>query len=188
LASDPVAPFLSPIGSGNASGPAFPPEPSQSSKSWIKWAVLALIVAAVGGGALLAMNLKGLPGTSNTNAASQTDKNGISTEDKAKADVVVGPQGGNDNVQAAQPAQDTSIVNIGAPTAPSAPAPNVEASPTPLPSLPPPPEPLPVPKPINMDGASVGIPPSMPTNKPVPPSRPRPQPKSGPPSLDDLLD
>ena len=150
--------------------------------------MLALIVAAVGGGALLAMNLKGLPGTSNTNAASQTDKNGISTEDKAKADIVVGPQGGNDKPQAAQPGDDTSIVNIGAPTAPSMPGPNVEASPTPLPSLPPPPEPLPPPKPMNIDGPSIGIAPSVPSSKPVPPSRPRAQPKSGPPSLDDLLD
>ena len=192
-ASDPVAPFLSPIGATNTSTPAFPPEPPQSSKAWIKWAALVLVIAAVGGGVLLAKNMKGLSGTSNTSSAPQTDKNGVSAEDKAKADTVVGPLGGSDNVQAPQPTQDTSIVNIGAPTAPSTtpatPAAGVEISqPTPLPTLPPPPEPLPPPKPVVIDGPSIGIAPSMPSNKPVPPSRPRPQNRNGSPSLDDLLD
>lgn len=76
-----------------------------------------LVIAAVGGGVLPGQKHEGLSGTSNTSSRPQTDKNGVSAEDKAKADTVVGPLGGSDNVQAPQPTQDTSIVNIGAPTA-----------------------------------------------------------------------
>ncbi|MEF9949069.1 MAG: zinc ribbon domain-containing protein [Comamonas sp.] len=150
------------------SPPAFPQEPVRSSKSWIKWAVLALIVAAVAGGVLMANNMKALTGANSTPAASQAGKDSVSPEDKAKADALVGPQGGNAVAVPAAPLNDPSSVTI-------APPPVINPAPA---------------APVINTGPELAPPPAAPAvapNKPAP-VKAQPAKKSGAPSLDDLLD
>ncbi|MEG0141686.1 MAG: zinc ribbon domain-containing protein [Comamonas sp.] len=150
------------------SPPAFPQEPVPSSKSWIKWAVLALIVAAVAGGVLMANNMKALTGANSTPAASQAGKDSVSPEDKAKADALVGPQGGNAVAVPAAPLNDPSSVTI-------APPPVINPAPA---------------APVINTGPELAPPPAAPAvapNKPAP-VKVQPAKKSGAPSLDDLLD
>ena len=150
------------------SPPAFPQEPVPSSKSWIKWAVLALIVAAVAGGVLMANNMKALSGSNSTPAASQAGKDSVSPEDKAKADALVGPQGGNAVPVPATPLNDLSSVTI-------APPPVINPAPA---------------APVINTGPELAPPPAAPAvapNKPAP-VKVQPAKKSGAPSLDDLLD
>ena len=150
------------------SPPAFPQEPVPSSKSWIKWAVLALIVAAVAGGVLMANNMKALSGSNSTPAASQAGKDSVSPEDKAKADALVGPQGGNAVAVPAAPLNDPSSVTI-------APPPVINPAPA---------------APVINTGPELAPPPAAPAvapNKPAP-VKVQPAKKSGAPSLDDLLD
>ena len=155
----------------NASPPAFPQEPVRSSKAWVKWAVLALIVAAVAGGVLMASNMKALSGANSTPTASQAGKDSVSPEDKAKADALVGPQGGNTVPVPAAPLNDPSSVTIAPPPAIN-PAPAASVVNT-GPELAPPPV--------------VPAAPAAAPNKPAP-VKVQPAKKSGGPSLDDLLD
>ena len=155
----------------NNSPPAFPQEPVRSSKAWIKWAVLVLIVAAVAGGVLMASNMKTLSGANSTPTASQAGKDSVSPEDKAKADALVGPQGGNAAAVPAAPLNDPSSVTI---------APSPVTNPAPA-------------APVINTSPELASPPAAPTAPAVAPNKPAPvkvQPakKSGGPSLDDLLD
>lgn len=155
----------------NDSSPAFPQEPVRSSKAWIKWAVLALIVAAVAGGVLMASNMKALSGANSTPTASQAGKDSVSPEDKAKADALVGPQGGNAAAVPAAPLNDPSSVTI-------APLPVTNPAPA---------------APVINTGPELASPSAAPAVPAVAPNKPAPvkvQPakKSGGPSLDDLLD
>lgn len=155
----------------NDSPPAFPQEPVRSSKAWIKWAVLAPIVAAVAGGVLMASNMKALSGANSTPPTSQAGKDSVSPEDKAKADALVGPQGGNAAAVPAAPLNDPSSVTI---------APPPVTNPAPA-------------TPVINTGPELASPSAAPAAPAVAPNKPAPvkvQPakKSGGPSLDDLLD
>ena len=160
--------------------------------------VLALIVAAIGGGVLLAKNMGALPGLSNSPvpATPAADRNGVSDADKSKADNVVGPQGVAGGSQAATPANDPSVVTINAPAGSPAGAPPDVAVPVtqvaPAVSAPPePPPPVKLPQIQSSAGAGTesGLAPPNPAPNPVPkPVKPRPPARSGGPSLDDLLD
>jgi hypothetical protein len=89
--------------------PAFPQEPVRGSNAWIKWVALALLVAAIAGGVMMASNMKGLTGAGNSaSSSSQAGKDGISPEDKAKADALVGPLGGSTAAQTT-PAENATI-------------------------------------------------------------------------------
>jgi hypothetical protein len=89
--------------------PAFPQEPVRGSNAWIKWVALALLVAAIAGGVMMASNMKGLTGAGNSaSGSSQAGKDGISPEDKAKADALVGPLGGSTAAQTT-PAENATI-------------------------------------------------------------------------------
>ncbi|WP_255576425.1 zinc ribbon domain-containing protein [Comamonas sp. Y33R10-2] len=158
-----------------AHSPNFPQEPAQSSKSWIKWAALALIIAAIAGGVLMANKMKALSGANSAPTASQANKDAMSPEDKAKADALVGPQGGNtaSTTDTVAPLNDASSVTI----APAVQTPFPAVS-NPTPQLPPP---------------SVALPATTPPLPQVAPSKPAPakvQPtkSNAPPSLNDLLD
>ncbi|WP_246610593.1 zinc ribbon domain-containing protein [Comamonas fluminis] len=175
-----------------ANAPALPQEPAQRSQSWIKWVVLVLIIAAIGGGVLLAKNMGAFPGMGGapSPSAPAVDKNAISPEDKAKAEALVGPQGGSR-------ANDPSVVTINPPAGsadPAAPA----AQPAPLAPPPPPPVQAPVlpePPPASVQVTQPGTANTTPDVKiapnpvqPKPAQRPPAQPRRGGPSLDDLLD
>ncbi|NIF81935.1 zinc ribbon domain-containing protein [Comamonas sp. Tr-654] len=167
----------------NHRAPAFPQEPVRGSNAWIKWAVLALLIAAIAGGVMMASNMRGLTGTgSSANSASgatQAGKDAISAEDKAKADALVGPLGGNTAAQAT-PAEGAPI---GAPatssvdTVPATAVAPVVVSPDTVSAAPAP-------------AASPQLPAAPASGKPPvpPPARTPPVKKSTAPSLDDLLD
>jgi hypothetical protein len=133
------------------------------SRPWIKWAVIAVLLFAVGAGVLLAQKLgrfshsanMASPAPSGPAGTASTDKNAISPEDKARADALVGPQ------------------NRDTPAVPAVSA--VQDAPVPAPAAPPPP-PEPMPRPA-------AAPPSPPAAQPTPHPQNRPQP-----TLDDLLD
>lgn len=165
--------------------PAFPTEPPAVGRSWIKWAVIAVLLIAVAAGVLLAQKLgkfshspnMASPVPSGQAGMAITDKNAISQEDKARADALVGPQ--NRDIPAAQDAAAPANSD----TAPAAvPAPQ---------SAPPQPEPLPRPTTAvaPVDAAQSPLqaapPPSRPTTQPKPNPRPQNRPQ---PTLDDLLD
>lgn len=163
--------------------PAFPQEPVRGSNAWIKWAVLALLIAAIAGGVMMASNMKGLTGTgSSANSASgatQAGKDAISAEDKAKADALVGPQGGNTAAQAT-PAESATISapNAGSvDTVPSTAVAPVVVSPDTVSAAP-------------AQAASPQLPAAPASGKPpVPaPARTPAVKKNTAPSLDDLLD
>lgn len=179
-APSPLPGFLPPVPDSAAySAPAFPQEPV-SSKSWIKWAILVFVVAAVGGGALLARKMSVFPGNSGSPSTPvpAADKNAISPEDKARAESLVGPQGVN-----TQPAETSTLIAPAADTA------------APVAVAPPLPEVLPlVVAPSNSrtpDASSPAPVEGMAPNalQPKPTPKPKPKPQSGNPlSLDDLLD
>lgn len=160
----------------SSSAPSFPQEPQASSQAWIKWAGLALIAAAIGGGILLAGRMSAFPGSSGnpSTPVPAVDKNAISAEDKARADALVGPQG----VKA--PPADSSTTIVISPDAPSDSPAAVSAAPAPQPSAP-----------LSLPNTGADSRPAQtadmaaPTPRPLP--KPKPQPK-GSPSLDDLLD
>lgn len=103
--SEPAASFAQ----RNDRTPAFPQEPVRGSNAWIKWVALALLVAAIAGGVMMASNMKGLTSSGNSaSSSSQAGKDGISPEDKAKADALVGPLGGSTAAQTT-PAENASI-------------------------------------------------------------------------------
>ena len=156
--------------------PAFPQEPVRGSNAWIKWVALALLVAAIAGGVMMASNMKGLSGAGNSaSGSSQAGKDGISPEDKAKADALVGPLGGSTAAQAT-PAENATIAGAvdNAPTTAVAPAvttpDTVSVTPTPAAS----PE---------LSSAPASGKPPMPA-----PARTPAVKKNTAPSLDDLLD
>ncbi len=160
--------------------PAFPQEPVRGSNAWIKWAVLALLVAAIAGGVMMASNMKGLTdagnSASNANSASggaQAGKDAISPEDKAKADALVGPLGGNAAAQAT-PAESApaAVDNVPSTTvAPVAATPDtVSVTPAPAASA-------------ELSSAPASGKPPMPA-----PARTPAVKKNTAPSLDDLLD
>lgn len=180
------------MGNPSYSVPAFPQEPATTSKSWIKWALLAFLLLAVGGGALLAQKMGAFPGSSNVvgNTPSAVpavpDKDKISETDKARADALVGPQGAGTTsvapaVDSAAPAGQGGVITDPGPAV-EAGSINVPYRPEPLP----PPMPQVAPKPVVPETSSQTGPPTvMPPNRI--PARPKPEPK-GRPSLDDLLD
>ena len=160
--------------------PAFPQEPVRGSNAWIKWAVLALLVAAIAGGVMMASNMKGLTGAgnsaSNANSASggaQAGKDAISAEDKAKADALVGPLGGNAAAQATPvESAPAAVDNVPSTTvAPVAATPDT-VSVTPAPAASP-----------ELSSAPASGKPPMPA-----PARTPAVKKNTAPSLDDLLD
>ena len=157
--------------------PAFPQEPVRGSNAWIKWAALALLIAAIAGGVMMASNMKGLTGTgSSANSASgatQAGKDAISAEDKAKADALVGPLGGNTAAQAT-PAESAPAAVDNVPSTTVAP---VVATPDTVSAAPAP-------------AASPQLPAAPASGKPPvqAPARTPPVKKSTAPSLDDLLD
>jgi hypothetical protein len=157
--------------------PAFPQEPVRGSNAWIKWAALALLIAAIAGGVMMASNMKGLTGTgSSANSASgatQAGKDAISAEDKAKADALVGPLGGNTAAQAT-PAESAPAAVDNVPSTTVAP---VVATPDTVSAAPAP-------------AASPQLPAAPASGKPPvqAPARTPPVKKSSAPSLDDLLD
>lgn len=103
--SEPAASFAQ----RNDRTPAFPQEPVRGSNAWIKWVALALLVAAIAGGVMMASNMKGLTSSGNSaSSSSQAGKDGISPEDKAKADALVGPLGGSTAAQTT-PAENAPI-------------------------------------------------------------------------------
>lgn len=166
-----VAPVFAPH---HDSRPSFPQEPPRSSKTWIKWAVLALIAAAIAGGLLMANNMKSLTGTNSATSASQAGKDAVSPEDKAKADALVGPQGSN-GATAAVPLNDPSTVTI--------------ASPAPVQEAPPPPTATPAPAAPVINTSPEVAPPPAPSRPVTPaPMKAPPTKKSSAPSLNDLLD
>ena len=191
----PPPPFLSNATPSYSNAPALPQEPPRGSQAWIKWMVLALIVAAIGGGVLLARNMGALPGLSNSPVpvTPAADRNGVSDADKSKADNVVGPQGVAGGSSAATPASDPSVVTITAPAGSPAVAPptDVVAPVTqvaPAISAPPePPPPIKLPQ-IQSNAGSGTESGSTPPNPAPKPAKPRPPARSGGPSLDDLLD
>lgn len=153
--------------------PSFPQEPPPNSKAWIKWAALALIVAAIAGGVLMANNMKGLSDSNSTPASSHPDKDAVSPEDKAKADALVGPLGGSTEAPATA-VNDPSSVTI--------------VNPAPVPDIPPPTV-SPTPAAPAVNTSPEPVPPAA-TSRPVTPAPVKAPParKSGGPSLDDLLD
>lgn len=156
--------------------PAFPQEPVRSSNAWIKWVALALLVAAIAGGVMMASNMKGLSGAGNSaSGSSQAGKDGISPEDKAKADALVGPLGGSTAAQAT-PAENATIAGAvdNAPTTAVAPAVTTPdtVSVTPAPAASP-----------ELSSAPASGKPPMPA-----PARTPAVKKNTAPSLDDLLD
>ncbi|MDR3064380.1 MAG: zinc ribbon domain-containing protein [Comamonas sp.] len=159
--------------------PAFPQEPVRGSNAWIKWAVLALLIAAIAGGVMMASNMKGLSGTGNsatgTSNAAQGGKDAISAEDKAKADALVGPLGGPVAAQVA-PA-DSAPMPAAVDHVPSTAAAPVATPPDTVSAAP-------------AQAASPQLPAAPASGKPpVPaPARTPPVKKSTAPSLDDLLD
>ena len=176
----PPAPFLSDAPTSYHNAPALPQEPPQRSQSWIKWVVLALIVAAIGGGVLLAKNMGAFPGLGSTTsrpasdpATPPVDRNAVSPEDKAKAEALVGPQGGS---PAPAAGSDPSIVTITPPV-------QVEM-PAPPPAMPPPA--ITPTSPPSTSPEVIMAPNPVPAKPPKP--QPRPPARSGGPSLDDLLD
>lgn len=165
------------------SPPAFPAGLAIGSRSWIQWAVIAVLLIALGAGVLLAQRLgrfshsanMASPAPSGLAGAATADKDAISPEDKARADALVGPL--NREAPAAPPVQNAPAT--GDATTAAAPAPQF-----------PPPQPEPLPKPA---AAVEAAQPPLPAA--APPSRPAAQPKSNPlpqnrpqPTLDDLLD
>lgn len=156
--------------------PAFPQEPVRSSNAWIKWVALALLVAAIAGGVMMASNMKGLSGAGNSaSGSSQAGKDGISPEDKAKADALVGPLGGSTAAQAT-PAENATIAGAvdNAPATAVAPAVTTPdtVSVTPAPAASP-----------ELSSAPASGKPPMPA-----PARTPAVKKNTAPSLDDLLD
>lgn len=156
--------------------PAFPQEPVRGSNAWIKWVALALLVAAIAGGVMMASNMKGLSGAGNSaSGSSQAGKDGISPEDKAKADALVGPLGGSTAAQAT-PAENATIAGAvdNAPTTAVAPAVTTPdtVSVTPAPAASP-----------ELSSAPASGKPPMPA-----PARTPAVKKNTAPSLDDLLD
>jgi hypothetical protein len=145
-------------------------------RPWIKWAVIAVLLIAVGAGMLLARKMGSFshpanmanPPASGPAGAAVAGKDGISQEDKARADALVGP------------------LNRDAPAAPA-----VEEAPAPAPQSPPPPsEPLSKPaaataagsaEPSQPAAAASARPAAQPRPNPPPPTRTQP-------TLDDLLD
>lgn len=156
--------------------PAFPQEPVRGSNAWIKWVVLALLVAAIAGGVMMASNMKGLTGAGNSaSGASQAGKDGISPEDKAKADALVGPLGGS-TATPTTPAENATIAGAvdNAPAIAVAPVVTTPdtVSVTPAPAASP-----------ELPSAPASGKPPMPA-----PARTPPVKKNTAPSLDDLLD
>lgn len=156
--------------------PAFPQEPVRGSNAWIKWVALALLVAAIAGGVMMASNMKGLSGAGNSaSGSSQAGKDGISPEDKAKADALVGPLGGSTAAQTT-PAENATIAGAvdNAPATAVAPAVTTPdtVSVTPAPAASP-----------ELSSAPASGKPPMPT-----PARTPAVKKNTAPSLDDLLD
>ncbi|KGH29689.1 MAG: zinc ribbon domain-containing protein [Comamonas sp.] len=156
--------------------PAFPQEPVRSSNAWIKWVALALLVAAIAGGVMMASNMKGLSGAGNSaSGSSQAGKDGISPEDKAKADALVGPLGGSTAAQAT-PAENATIAGAADNAPATAVAPAVTTpdtvSVTPAPAANP-----------ELSSAPASGKPPMPA-----PARTPAVKKNTAPSLDDLLD
>lgn len=188
-----------------ANAPALPQEPAQRSQSWVKWMILGLLLAAIGGGVLLARNMGAFPGLGGSpskpaaSTADPVDKNAISAEDKAKADLLVGPQGqGSTTSTATTPGNDPSVVTINpsgdnaspAPAAPVGSAGTVSTA-APAPVMPePPPVNVPVTQPTvaNTTPDIGGAPNPVPARAPKPPQRTPAPARSGGPSLDDLLD
>lgn len=162
-----------------AHSPVFPQKPVQSSKSWIKWAALAVLVAAIAGGVLMANNMKALSGANSAPTASQANKDAMSPEDKAKADALVGPQGGNpaSPTGTAAPLNDPSSVTI----TPAVQTPPPAAS-NPTSQLPPPSTALPA----TPSAPSPALPAAV-SSKPAP-AKVQPVKKNAAPSLNDLLD
>ncbi|MEX8193870.1 zinc ribbon domain-containing protein [Comamonas guangdongensis] len=171
-----IEPFLesaAPRPARNHNPPALPREPLPGNRSWIKWAVLALVIAAVAAGAMMARNMAGLS-KSHTDAA-LPDKDALSAQDKARADALVGPQTGAAAGSAATAAPSTADA--------AAPVPQAVPAPTALPAA----APMPAPEPAQAATAgNTAEPFTAPAAKPA--AKPRPAPKNGPPSLDDLLD
>ncbi|RGE41178.1 hypothetical protein DZC30_19100 [Comamonas testosteroni] len=187
-AAPPPPPFLSNAPPSYSNAPALLQEPPRSSQAWIKWMVLALIVAAIGGGVLLARNMGALSSL-NSPSVSPSDRNGVSDADKSKADNVVGPQGVGGSSSAATPASDPSVVTIPAPVATTpidAPAPVTQVAPA-VSAPPEPPPPLKLPQIQSNAGSGTESGPTPPNPAPKP-AKPRPPARSGGPSLDDLLD
>ncbi|GGH56888.1 hypothetical protein GCM10010975_16000 [Comamonas phosphati] len=157
--------------------PAFPTEPIAGGRPWIRWAVIAVILIAVGSGVLLAQklgrfshsaNMAG-PAPSGPTGAAATDKEAISQEDKARADALVGPL--HRDTPTAPAVQEAATRAAGDATA-AVPAP---------PSPPSPPESLPKPT----AAAAAAAPPSHPAAQPKPNSPPQ---NRAQPTLHDLLD
>lgn len=123
------------------SPPAFPAEPAAGGRPWIKWAVIAVLLIAVGAGVLLAQKMGSFahpanmasPAPGGPAGAAATDKDGISQEDKARADALVGPQN-RDTAAPAVPdaaAPASGDTAVGAPPATQLPPPQAEPSPRP---------------------------------------------------------
>lgn len=138
--------------------------------------MLALIVAAIAGGLLMANNMKSLTGTNSASSASQAGKDEVSPEDKAKADALVGPQGSNGaTATATVPLNDPSTVTM--------------ASPAPVQEAPPPPTATPAPAAPVLNASPELAPPPAPSRPVTPaPMKAPPTKKSSAPSLNDLLD
>lgn len=156
--------------------PAFPQEPVRGSNAWIKWVALALLVAAIAGGVMMASNMKGLTGAGNSaSGSSQAGKDGISPEDKAKADALVGPLGGSTPAQTT-PAENSTIAGA-VDNAPATAVAPVVTTPDTV-SVPPAPAASP-----ELSSAPASGKPPMPA-----PARTPAVKKNTAPSLDDLLD
>ncbi|MBV8248978.1 MAG: zinc ribbon domain-containing protein [Comamonas sp.] len=156
-----------------ANAPALPQEPLAGNRSWIKWAALALVIAAVAAGALMARNMAGLS-KAHTDIA-MPDKDALSAQDKARADALVGPQATAGSAATAVPSTTAADAAAHEPQAASTVAPIAA--------------PMPAPEPVPAQAAAAANtaePFSAPAAKPA--VKPRPAPKNGPPSLDDLLD
>lgn len=89
--------------------PAFPAEPSASSNGWIKWALLAMVIAAVIAGVQMAGSMKNMAVSGKSPAGSSTSsQDAVSAEDKARAEALVGPQTDAASAAPAAPVQPES--------------------------------------------------------------------------------